>query len=585
MYSIHIQWSIQYVPKDFNILLKPILILRSGGENAEWDDAGEDREDGSGWYSHGRNQTIISIPEGDMNGHVIDMNGQGNVNGHSISNGGNVDGHNIGTGSNNANGPSIGTGSNNIDGHPSATESVKGNEILYPGTNCSMYEHQSDDISRLLDGCGLQDNLAECDLLPPTIPKLEQKIDTDLNPSKSVTSSLTGAVTKELIEISNNSVQLSDIHSYGISEKAIDNILDMDECDRNYNQEIILKSQINNCICNKRSFRNHVIDVGTQTLPAYIGESGKVESTCIYCKGQKSKNKQNKKKNHPKSMKKNSCGSDSFSEISESWSDNSNVDHKLTENGLSKSSCSWEWASTLGMPGDSGSPSTPSSFTSNNGSYESEFSCISNDLAGKSNSSDICSSAATNVCMPPIMKPVGQVFFDTSSLSYVQSLMQDLRLSSYEMEDVKKEPLKDSFKNCAADAEDEEKLSVQCGNTNIEITSNNISPDTFKFLQEEEAPDSTSKFHISTELLARLTSFNSELFHSLPHEDEDSFNDGKRLSRSSSRACNDKHISPVHRSACSDKVNSPVHRSDSSSWRNRCIALEVNTASATVTPI
>ena len=127
----------------------------------------------------------------------------------------------------------------------------------------------------------------------------------------------------------------------------------------------------------------NVIDVGTQTVASYIGETGKVRSTCIYCHSSKNmsgyesvasnspinnedkilhnlksiKTKKPSKKSHSSSPNKD----ESISEI-----------HGTNENNFSPSIvCPWDWSLESQ---DSGSPSTPTSLTSTSLSYESEAS-------------------------------------------------------------------------------------------------------------------------------------------------------------------------------------------------------------------
>lgn len=77
-----------------------------------------------------------------------------------------------------------------------------------------------------------------------------------------------------------------------------------------FNSENLTNLTVDKCICGRPyAAGSNVIDVGTQTVPSYIGESGKVHSTCIYCKGHKIKDRHRDKAKESKSQKhqKKSC--------------------------------------------------------------------------------------------------------------------------------------------------------------------------------------------------------------------------------------------------------------------------------------
>ena len=94
-------------------------------------------------------------------------------------------------------------------------------------------------------------------------------------------------------------------------------------------------SGVEACVCGvKPSSGSNVIDVGTQTVPSYIGESGKVHSTCIYCKALKSKGRLLRQ------QRGKTCMSDAESvgsEVSCYGSEKKSPDRV-------SSACSWDWS-------------------------------------------------------------------------------------------------------------------------------------------------------------------------------------------------------------------------------------------------
>ncbi|XP_076065236.1 uncharacterized protein LOC143039240 isoform X2 [Oratosquilla oratoria] len=124
----------------------------------------------------------------------------------------------------------------------------------------------------------------------------------------------------------------------------------------------------------RRPFKLQVIDVGTQTLPSYIGETEKVQATCIYCQSSKL----------AVSEKCNNSGSSVDDHGREVTERTTLVSHPATTTSPATSRSSkmqslstgyngsaWDWP-TESL--DSGSPSTPSSLISASLSYESETS-------------------------------------------------------------------------------------------------------------------------------------------------------------------------------------------------------------------
>ncbi|XP_050689511.1 tight junction-associated protein 1-like isoform X2 [Eriocheir sinensis] len=103
-------------------------------------------------------------------------------------------------------------------------------------------------------------------------------------------------------------------------------------------------------------FRVSVVDVGTQVFPSYIGETGKVQSTCIYC------HHSPRAPVPPHSSEVNGKGRSGHED---------GVPSRPPKTASPDSA--WDWAAE-GQ--DSGSPSTPSSLVSASLSYESETSNV-----------------------------------------------------------------------------------------------------------------------------------------------------------------------------------------------------------------
>ncbi|XP_042888052.1 tight junction-associated protein 1-like isoform X2 [Penaeus japonicus] len=138
-------------------------------------------------------------------------------------------------------------------------------------------------------------------------------------------------------------------------------------------------------------FKVSVVDVGTQMFPSYIGETGKVQSTCIYCQSSKNvsqeklstlehtvgKSKAMSLVQHSRSRSQpvNQVNSPSEEENSPRTIHPSSPDSVLKSPTFrTHSRSAWDWAAE---GHDSGTPSTPSSLISASLSYESETSNVS----------------------------------------------------------------------------------------------------------------------------------------------------------------------------------------------------------------
>ncbi|XP_063592769.1 tight junction-associated protein 1-like isoform X1 [Penaeus indicus] len=138
-------------------------------------------------------------------------------------------------------------------------------------------------------------------------------------------------------------------------------------------------------------FKVSVVDVGTQMFPSYIGETGKVQSTCIYCQSSKNvsqeklstlehtvgKSKAMSLMQHSRSRSQpvNQVNSPSEEENSPRSIHPSSPDSVLKSPTFrTHSRSAWDWAAE---GHDSGTPSTPSSLISASLSYESETSNVS----------------------------------------------------------------------------------------------------------------------------------------------------------------------------------------------------------------
>lgn len=263
--------------------------------------------------------------------------------------------------------------------------------------------------------------------------------------SKHTTSKATSSPLTDL-DIINNDTQPSSCKAVSTKMKVIE--LTSLNITEHFNSDNLSElSAVDKCICGRSySLGTNAIDVGTQTVPSYIGESGKVHSTCIYCKGHKIKDRQHHRENCKKvqrskellllgitdSSNKLSVSSDSES-VSMARAGDTSVcaddgkkrgaslpssagitdigggpHHDLEElpsmSPVLGSSCSWEWASQMGVPADSGSPSTPSSFTSiaASTSYESELSSAPSPLHGPGLTSNRHQQCSSNREKPPL---------------------------------------------------------------------------------------------------------------------------------------------------------------------------------------
>ncbi|XP_071518253.1 uncharacterized protein [Panulirus ornatus] len=138
-------------------------------------------------------------------------------------------------------------------------------------------------------------------------------------------------------------------------------------------------------------FKVNVVDVGTQVLPSYIGETGKVQSTCIYCHSSKNTSSEKlsslehvsskamnlSQHTRSKSQPVNQLTAQADEDPPVRHIDPSSPDILLksptarTFTFASHSGGAWDWAAE---GHDSGTPSTPSSLISASLSYESETS-------------------------------------------------------------------------------------------------------------------------------------------------------------------------------------------------------------------
>lgn len=107
-------------------------------------------------------------------------------------------------------------------------------------------------------------------------------------------------------------------------------------------------------------FSVNVVDVGTQVFPSYIGETGKVQSTCIYC-------------HHSSRAPAPPHTTDRTLEVNGKTARSQDESTQGHHPKAVSPDSAWDWAAE-GQ--DSGSPSTPSSLVSASLSYESETSNV-----------------------------------------------------------------------------------------------------------------------------------------------------------------------------------------------------------------
>ena len=194
-------------------------------------------------------------------------------------------------------------------------------------------------------------------------------------------------------------------------EEEVKDLIQLVDCDEKSENNY----SVSKCVCGRPfSTGTNVIDVGTQTVPSYIGESGKVRSTCIYCKGLKSKRREVGGPFRDGSFCSSLKGSDGESISSEvsCYATDSNKKSGVSPDRVS-SSCSWEWPPEASVPiqsllsgGDSGSPSTPSSFTSV--SCDSELSCVASPQLSPSKGAGLPPVPTPNSCRS--VSPKGKNF-------------------------------------------------------------------------------------------------------------------------------------------------------------------------------
>nr|XP_045620638.1 uncharacterized protein LOC123771834 isoform X2 [Procambarus clarkii]XP_045620727.1 uncharacterized protein LOC123771834 isoform X2 [Procambarus clarkii] len=141
-------------------------------------------------------------------------------------------------------------------------------------------------------------------------------------------------------------------------------------------------------------FKVNIVDVGTQVLPSYIGETGKVQSTCIYCQSCKNTSSEKFTSLEPVSSKAMNLShhsrskSQPINQVSLQMDENHSViktSDPISPDSVLKSptvksfifgthsGSAWDWAAE---GHDSGTPSTPSSLISASLSYESETSNV-----------------------------------------------------------------------------------------------------------------------------------------------------------------------------------------------------------------
>ncbi|XP_068203166.1 uncharacterized protein [Palaemon carinicauda] len=129
----------------------------------------------------------------------------------------------------------------------------------------------------------------------------------------------------------------------------------------------------------KIGFKVNYVDVGTQMLPSYIGESGKVQSTCIYCQSSKSAPLERCGTKAMNILHHTRSKSQPINQVNTTIDELSSPDSTI-RSPTSKtytydihSGSAWDWAAESH---DSGTPSTPSSLVSASLSYESETSNV-----------------------------------------------------------------------------------------------------------------------------------------------------------------------------------------------------------------
>ncbi|XP_064085889.1 uncharacterized protein LOC135201003 [Macrobrachium nipponense] len=143
-----------------------------------------------------------------------------------------------------------------------------------------------------------------------------------------------------------------------------------DDC--HFHSRVGLKSR-------KIGFKVDYVDVGTQMLPSYIGESGKVQSTCIYCQSSKSAPLERSNSKAMNILQHARSKSQPVNQINTTVDESSSPDS--TRRSPTSKTCTysvhsgsaWDWAAESH---DSGTPSTPSSLVSASLSYESETSNV-----------------------------------------------------------------------------------------------------------------------------------------------------------------------------------------------------------------
>ena len=177
----------------------------------------------------------------------------------------------------------------------------------------------------------------------------------------------------------------------------------------------------------------NVIDVGTQTVASYIGERGKVTSTCIYCHSNNRNLSSGLLESHdtPESSK----GRKNKRPIVYKYNAGSNKDDLIITNSNkiissdnhNSPSISFPWDWSLESQ-DSGSPSTPTSLTSASLSYESEASSFTSPQDSPGRISLTNTMPKTNIFTRSSQSPIKQE--SSNQMCYSTSNKSSINLSS-----------------------------------------------------------------------------------------------------------------------------------------------------------
>ncbi|KAF2358448.1 hypothetical protein FHG87_010794 [Trinorchestia longiramus] len=169
-----------------------------------------------------------------------------------------------------------------LDDESSASSSyraLEGNDVLYADLAKSVASNAGHESKRESDSFQSESNL-----LVNNDKKSSNELRTPASASLIDLHDMigdSGAVAEAKKRVPKEKVNLVDLSMLRITE--------------HFNSDTMSNITVNKCICGRPySEGTNVIDVGTQTVPSYIGESGKVRSTCIYCKGHKIRDKATK---------------------------------------------------------------------------------------------------------------------------------------------------------------------------------------------------------------------------------------------------------------------------------------------------